>query len=247
MDTKSYFKNLTRSINYAVDDLLKVKYPSTYNLKNIKKAISEGNAEYRQARDAARRAEATNILRPATIPFDKDTALMNLKLDLKSGNFYNKNRIKAYEDKAMENAFNMTLNQSMDNVSNSFGVLANSINRQNKLTVQVANSQMQNANRTAMFQDQLSKKRHSDSLFLNKVINDNIVNIANFNNNKLAPFLDQSLNYYRDSMIELRKQNMTLIELKDNYKTVNYNTLNPKSIGMGQTNMEKAFGGGFNA
>ena len=105
MDTKSYFKNLTRSINYAVDDLLKVKYPSTYNLKNIKKAISEGNAEYRQARDAARRAEATNILRPATIPFDKDTALMNLKLDLKSGNFYNKNRIKAYEDKAMENAF----------------------------------------------------------------------------------------------------------------------------------------------
>ena len=45
MDTKSYFKNLTRSVNYAVDDLLKAKYPATYNMKNVKKSISAGNKE----------------------------------------------------------------------------------------------------------------------------------------------------------------------------------------------------------
>ena len=41
VDTKSYFKNLTKSVNYAVDDLLKAKYPATYNMKHLKSSISE--------------------------------------------------------------------------------------------------------------------------------------------------------------------------------------------------------------
>ena len=248
MDTKSYFKNLTKSVNYAVDDLLKAKYPATYNMKHLKSSISEGNNEYREAEMAAKRAaNNSSFMKPQTIPFDKDTTLMNLKLDARSGKFYNKSRIKAYEDKAIDNAFNQNFGQSMDEMSSSFGVLAKAVGNQSRINVQIANSQMQNQRRNTIFQDSINRGRHIQSMQLSGMINNNIANIVDFNNNKIAPFLDQTLNYYKDQITESRKISAAVMQLNEYYRTVNHNTLNPKTMDIKQTTMEQAFLGGFNA
>ena len=245
MDKKNYFRNVAKSVNYMVDDLLKTKSPATYNMKNALNSVKNAQKEIRDLNIEAQRQQRAN--KPVAPAADTQNIIKNAIEDAKSGRFYNKQRTDKMNDdfdKANSgSAFNLNFENALGDLNNSYSGLSNTITAQTKVSVSLARTQLVADHQNMLMTNNANKTRHLQMMDLNSTINDNIINLVEFNNSKMAPYMDQSLQYYRDSIYEQRKLNASLEELKDMYKA-SYNNQHDPSKVMDISAMEKIVGGG---
>ena len=246
MDKKNYFKNVAKSVNYMVDDLLKATSPATYNLKNAVSSVKSAQQEMREMNIEATRLQRTN--KPIMPQINPRDILTNAVNDAKTGNFYNKSRIKTMDDefdKANGNSiFSMGIDDILGNLGQTQASLENKVVTQTRVNVSLTKSQIMADHRNMLVTNEFNKARHNQMMQMSDVINTNVINLVEFNNNKLAPFLDQSIQYYNDSLFEQRKTAMLMEEMRDMYKSSFSPEQNNLSNLMDISSMEKIVGGG---
>lgn len=240
VDTKSYFKNVAKSVNYTVDDILKENHPALYNMKHIKSSFTNAQSDIRKIFIDSNRIENTTQTRQSE-DVEMDDIFKNAVKDLKSGNFYNKARQKKmFSSKEHQSSFDMSFSDSLDNFGSSLNGITSSLARQTQASASIAKTQIKANRSNMMFEHLASNKRHMQSMQLNNTINENLSNLVTFNNDKFSPFMDQSLRYYQDSIIEQRKMTTLLSEMRD----MQYNSTNIDFASKHKTGYEKIFSSG---
>ena len=126
MDKKNYFRNVAKSVNYMVDDLLKTKSPATYNMKNALNSVKNAQKEIRDLNIEAQRQQRAN--KPVAPAADTQNIIKNAIEDAKSGRFYNKQRTDKMNDdfdKANSgSAFNLNFENALGDLNNSYSGLS---------------------------------------------------------------------------------------------------------------------------
>lgn len=227
----NYFKNLSKSTAYMIDDILSESIPESYNsfkaAANVpKKAATAFKNINSNVNQIDRNVKQSKVYR------DVQTVLKNAKEDFKSGNLYNKKRKEKNDTFGFDfddNSDNSSSSLSFDFLESSVDGIGSALRQQSNVTITMASAQIANANKNNVVNQVMSTRFHEEILESHRSINSNISTLIEFTNDVMRPAIDAQLQFFNDSIEEQRKISSLLLEIKDIHTEVNKNELSANS------------------
>lgn len=178
----NYFKNVAKSTAYLTRDVVGAQIPEIADAIDVGLYAADVVFDSIANFDTISQKLVTSV-KTSKVGRDIGNIVKNAVEDVKTGKFYNDDRMNS------ENSFGYNLKAEED-----------MFRRSSSLDVGLTRAQMMNDDKNSNIDRVLSSRQHAESMQVGVAVNSNIANLVTTMNDKMLPFMEDSINYMNDSM-----------------------------------------------